>query len=227
MTWRAQLDGDPTDLTELAETFPSGGVVVSLIGDSYWLESDDLLDAAGKPDTTRARELLTRVNGSARILDPGYTPVVLTDRYENRENGDLVEPPMVALEVHMRGRGRMTVGGPPLGQPLLNAGSANSDVADLLRIAGRPARLMTWIDLYKVYEIVTTAMGGPDQVANAGWANKSELSRFRASANRPGLSGDEARHARMGGDDPTFEPMSSSEGQNFALRLAKQFIDSI
>ena len=72
------------------------------------------------------------------------------------------------------------------------------DVADVLRVLGQPGPL-DWYDIYKAWEIVERAMGGSNQVEARGWATMADINRLTASANHPGISGDEARHARMKG----------------------------
>ena len=74
----------------------------------------------------------------------------------------------------------------------------DADVADALRVLGQPGEL-DWYDVYKAWEIVEHAVGGMPKVAARGWATKADIERLTASANHPGISGDDARHARTAG----------------------------
>ena len=74
------------------------------------------------------------------------------------------------------------------------------------------AEKLGWGELYKVYEIICHAVGGQGGLFNPGWTSKPELRRFTGSANRPDVSGAEARHARMSGDRPA-QVMTLDEGQ--------------
>ena len=89
---------------------------------------------------------------------------------------------------------------------------------------GRPKPL-SWEDQHKVYEIITTSMGGGHELVNIGWTTREEQSRFTASANRADVSGPGARHARNTGDPPNHEPMTIPEGQSFLGRLIRTWLD--
>lgn len=84
---------------------------------------------------------------------------------------------------------------------------------------------LDWPTLYKVYEIVRDSFGGQAAlVRHAPWTTKAEITAFAGSANRPDVSGEGARHARLGGDPPR-RTMSLHEGREFIGRLARHWID--
>jgi hypothetical protein len=69
--------------------------------------------------------------------------------------------------------------------------------------------------MYKVYEVIRDSGGNEKKLlAAAPWTTKTEVSTFTGSANRPDVSGEEARHARSPGPAPkhtmTFEQGGSS-----------------
>lgn len=62
------------------------------------------------------------------------------------------------------------------------------DVADALRFFA----VRSWVNLYKVYELIRDGAG---DVVKRGWATKGELSRFTQTAQSRDSIGDAARHA--------------------------------
>jgi hypothetical protein len=77
----------------------------------------------------------------------------------------------------------------------------------------------------KVFEIVRDSVK-PNTLDKVGLASADDLSAFGASANRPDVSGAEARHARMSGGLPKHH-MSLPEGRQFISDLVRAWIDSL
>ena len=78
---------------------------------------------------------------------------------------------------------------------------SNPDVAELLEIMGQNTQPLNWIDLRKVYEIIEHPIGERTLVRR-GWATRRQIKAFGSSANRPDVSGKDARHARVSGNPP-------------------------
>jgi hypothetical protein len=102
--------------------------------------------------------------------------------------------------------------------------TTHPDVAEALALMGQPVAL-GWIELYKVFEIVGDSVK-PNTLDKIGLATAHDLSAFRASANRPDVSGADARHARMSGGPPKHH-MSLPEGRQFISDLVQAWIDSL
>ena len=100
----------------------------------------------------------------------------------------------------------------------------NHEVAEVLELLSRDAPL-GWMELYKIYEVVREAVK-PRRITELGWWRKSEESAFTGSANRPDVSGLEARHARVPGDAPRSR-ISLVEGRAQISRLVTLWIDSL
>jgi hypothetical protein len=114
---------------------------------------------------------------------------------------------------------------PPKGPRYVKLAALDPDVADVLRVLGQPGPL-DWYDIYKAWEIVEHAVGGWPQVVTRGWATKADLDRLTASANHPGISGDEARHARMPGTPGPNRTMAMNEADAMVRRLVTNWIES-
>lgn len=233
MPWKAWLEGHEFDLETLRELFRTGDPLVAQDpSDGYYLESSALQDSNGQLDHSAAEPLVKRINGVARASDQGFRPVHLRGRYRARRDDE---------RCGLRGRGRGAFEGPGRrrggergrsgpgaaaeGSPLCEARGQDADVADVLRVLGQPGAL-DWYDIYKAWEIVEHAAGGWRQVVTQGWVTKADIDRLTASANHPGISGDEARHARMSGTPGPNRTMTMSEADALVRRLAANWIES-
>lgn len=236
VTVKAWLSGHQFDLEELARIFSTGNVKVIQEGDGYYLTSP-LLDSPPNESHYRqqAATLLVRMNGIARSLTPSHRPVGLEGRYTEppgtdhtfinvdeelrfrdhataivtRANGDVVVPPPLSA---------------PKGPLYLRAALNSPDAAEALEIMGRNDSL-SWVDLYKVFEIVREAIA-PIQLEKSGLANKNDVSAFKVSANRPDIGGPDARHARGTSGTPQHT-MTITEAREFVGSLLVAWFTSL
>jgi hypothetical protein len=84
---------------------------------------------------------------------------------------------------------------------------------------------MSWVEMWKAYEIVREAIK-PATIDKLGWTTSAEHNAFRASANRPDVSGEKARHARMAGPAPRTR-MTEGEGRELVIRFVNRWLDSL
>jgi len=232
--WKAWLEGHEFDLEILCELFQAGDPLVAQDPlDGYYLEFSALQDASGQLDHSAAEPLVKRINGAARAADQGFRPVHLRGRYTAPDGTMSVMVSTDTAEARSRARATAVVvsGGipvpepPPKGPRYVKLAEQDADVADVLRVLGQPAPL-DWYDIYKAWEIVEHALGGSRQVVAQGWVTKADIDRLTASANHPGISGDEARHARMSGTPGSNRTMTMSEADALVRRLVANWIES-
>jgi len=234
MPWKAWLEGHEFDLETLVDLFKAGDPGVGQdSSEGYFLESSALVDSSDQLDQGAAQALLRRVNGIARAADQSFRPVRLRGRYTAPDGTTSVVIFADVAEGRSRAfAGTVLINGvappepPPKGPRYARLADQDADVADILRVLGQPDPL-DWYDVYKVWEIVEHAVGGAKQVVARGWASKADAERFTASANHPGISGDEARHARMKGAPGADRTMLMSEADSWIRRLAATWIESL
>jgi hypothetical protein len=102
----------------------------------------------------------------------------------------------------------------PPGPKDIELAQSHPDVAEVLSVLGKDSPSLDWFDLYKVYEIVRDNVGGEAALSGKDWLPKRDIKAFTVSANRPDISGDQARHARSSGPPPKrTRPMTLSEAQ--------------
>ncbi|WP_328365564.1 hypothetical protein OG800_35495 [Streptomyces sp. NBC_00445] len=246
MAVKAKLEGHSFDLDALVELFREGDPKVSKEVDGYYLSSselDGLIDDGGQLLSTATR-LLQRVTGVARILDSSFRPVSLSGTFvevdgtgaEKRHHvaqAGTAEERSKAYAVVVSTSNEQSPASqspppppPPEGPPYIQLASSHPDMTEMLEILGKPSVSLTWIDLYKIYEIVRDSVGNEQTLKANKWVPDGELSAFKASANRPDVSGSGARHARMGGGPPK-QTMNLAEGAAFIRKLVLAWWNSL
>ncbi|MFJ3777548.1 hypothetical protein ACIPX0_38240 [Streptomyces sp. NPDC090075] len=244
MVIKAKLEGHTFDLDALVELFRSGDPKVSKEDDGYYLgssELDGLMDDGGQL-VAAATRLLQKVTGVARILDSSFRPVSLPGTFveDNGDGGGRRHHVVLAATAEARSKVHgvviVTGGGqpekpksppPPEGPPYIQLAANHPDVAEALEILGKPSVSLNWVDLYKLYEIVRSNVGDEKALKATQWVSSGDISAFTASANRPDVSGSEARHARATGAGLPKQTMNLAEGEAFIRRLVEAWWNSL
>lgn len=229
---KAWLRGHDFDLQDLANLLPSGDTRVVKDIDGYYLTSVEIEHRpAGVALHEVALRVLRRVNGLGRARNPKFEPVELAGHYtdEGRVHAVVVAETararsrVQAVAVVTRSEGEILPTIPPRGPARERVAAARPEVQEALEIMGQP-EVLSWIQLYKVFEIIRDDVK-PRSLADLGWASASEVKAFSGSANRPDVSGADARHARMGGSPPR-QQMALDVARDFISRLVASWIDS-
>jgi hypothetical protein len=234
MPWKAWLDGHMFDLESLGVLFSDGDPLVAQdSSEGYYVESLALQDSTGQLDHSAADALIKRINGVGRAADQAFRPVQLRGRYIAPDGTPHVVVSAGTAEARSKATATATVlsGGvpvpepPPKGPRYVKVAEQDPDVADVLRVLGQSGPL-DWYDIYKAWEIVEHAVGGWRQIEAQDWATKADIDRLTASANHPGISGDEARHARMPGTPSPSRAMTIRDADTLVRRLVANWIES-
>ena len=227
MTMKAWLTGDEFDLQDLVDLLPSGDVRVVREDDEFYLTSPEIDNPPeGMAFQDAAEQLITKINGLARVRNPRFQPVALTDRYSEGAGDHIVLKP-APCQVRIRGEtvtvtltkpdGTVVVAGTPSPWPeRFAATAAHPDLAEALEVMGRP-KVLWWSDLYWVFEIIRDSVK-PDEIHELGWATKTEVSSFTGSAQK-------ARHARSSAAPK--KPMALSEAKEFVNRLLLAWLSTL
>jgi hypothetical protein len=235
--WKAWIEGHPFDLETLQELFSAGDPLVAQdASDGYYLEWVTLENSDGHIDSIGTQALVKRINGIGRAADSGFQPVSLTGRYAGPDGQVTVVGSAAVTMGRAKIKAVATVldsNGIPVPAPSLRpkgpryakVANEDSDASDALRVLGQSDPL-DWYDIYKAWEIVEEAVGGRRQVEQRGWATQSDIDRLTASANHPGISGDQARHARMRGKPGANRSMTMREAEGLVRRIVANWIES-
>jgi hypothetical protein len=120
---------------------------------------------------------------------------------------------------------------PPPGPTYAQLALKHPDVEDALQILGKESVSLNMGDLYKVFEIVRDhgsqpGRGKADALIEKGWMSKEDKADFIAAADRPDISGDQARHARAHGKPPARR-LTPSEARLVIAKLVTRWLDSL
>jgi hypothetical protein len=234
VSMKVELKGHEFDLDALVHLFPSGPIRVVRENGVHYLLADDI---DNRPQGVQyyevAPKILKTVNGLARVTDSAYQPVELSGYYfEGEQRHVVVSAETVVTRVRLgtptvlvtNSEGIVQAPPPPPGPQRAAVAAAYPDVTEALTLMSQPVAL-GWTELYKVFEVVRDSVK-PNMLDNSGLASAHDLKAFRASANRPDVSGADARHTRMPGELPRHH-MSLPEGRQFISDLVRAWIDSL
>jgi hypothetical protein len=124
------------------------------------------------------------VNGIGQANNGNYRPVALVGRFQ--EGDGLQHHVVLAESVEARGcayaaavvtdpNGKEVPSAPPLGPERVGKAMRHPDAVEALQIMGKPEPT-TWVDLYKVYEIIREARGGETGTIRSGPTTKPDIS---------------------------------------------------
>jgi hypothetical protein len=151
MIWKAWLTGHEFDLLDLSELFASGDIRIFKEGDQYCLASTEIDNRpAGEGFHEAASRLIELVNGVGQAKNSSFRPVSLSGTYKE---GDHQHHVVIADTVEARSRvsaaafvnradGTVAPSPPPPGPELVKKALRHPDAAEVLRIMGRPDRLL-------------------------------------------------------------------------------------
>jgi hypothetical protein len=198
--WLLRLKGRESQLQELSKLGSQPDWRVAELEGSHYLTSRQF-DSLEDPREVRdlARDLLGRIAGAARIVDPHFEPIEVAG-IERVEKGRpptqfiLFEP--VVIELRIPPARIVMSNGAPL--PRL------APVADMVAIAKQDERVATalhfwgvrrhnWQSLYKVYENIEADVGS--RIWKEGWASHTDVRRFQGA--EKGGSIVAAQHCRL------------------------------
>lgn len=112
----------------------------------------------------------------------------------------------------------------PPGLRQLAVAARNADVAEVLKILGKPGEPY-FVELYKVWEIVRHASGMQAAMQSAG-ISENTMTRFKRTANHQAASGDNARHARLP-EAPPPNPMPIGEARALIGKFVNAWIATL
>jgi hypothetical protein len=85
---------------------------------------------------------------------------------------------------------------------------------------------LAWTDLYRLLEVIEAGAGGADAVVAKDWISKSQLRRFKHSANSVTAAGDQARHG-VETTQPPADAMTISEARSLIDILLSRWLGTV
>ena len=227
--WRAYLRCDPGPLEQIKAHLGGSGIEIGhndagepFITSAVTESLHDLPEAA-----TWAHEQLVYMNAAIRVLF-GRSQSFKIQKYEQVMQDGTTRPvafasgPWTYATVTLRDPEPL----PPsdLVHRIAVRGGRDRYFKEAAGRLSRPEHL-DWVELYKVYELLRQSAGGSTEfLEHSGWTHTAQKA-FTASANRPDVSGDGARHAVMAGDHPQHT-MTLPEAVEAMLAALRSFAET-
>ena len=224
MEWEIVLRGPESTLEELTRSCKDRGITIVRTSEGFVLKSSRF---AGLEDVSEVRRQATPIveslSGISRILLQSEASLGIGSVVEVRPNGSRnifveLEPAvlrvpggLVSMQVsHADGSVEERRPSDPAPAWLTKA-LETPEAARALRL--RDKRDLSWSDLYRLFEVVVAGAGGAEVVVGEGWASRTQLDRFKHSANSVSAAGDEARHG-VEKTAPPADAMTLSEARS-------------
>ena len=234
--WQVLLKGESWDLEDLYKNQQSCSWKIFKDDNKYFLESikfqeNDDADEIRK----KSRDLLELINGSARLRISGFRPVDIDGNQfakidENGKRNPIVDIELKTMETRVK-TDIIKFGEDQIGTikenecglvKTISLAEMNKNVEEALRLFS--TRNPSWIDLYKIYEIIKHDSSGVLILGNY----KDDIKKFKGTAQHPKVIGSEARHARpKGGDKIPTNTMTKKEADSFISIILIKWIDSL
>ena len=230
--WRVRVEGASRSLAMLSQFTPTFVKIVADHAETY-LESQRFDEAQESGDVLLAAgELLETVNLVARLHLDDWHPVACDAIVEARSDGSRhvfkhltasisVSASMTAIPTVLRSDGSVEEGLPQYG-PEVEVVTANAPLREALQLFENP----TWGNLYKTYEVIANALGGPTEIQRRGWATRKQLQQFKHTAQSPSSIGSAARHA-VERTAPPSTPMSHSAAKSLLRCMLKNWLTEV
>jgi len=193
MEWEVEIIGDLADLRMLSEAMRGADTTIGERDGAFILHStkfDSLQDA--NDVRALAQEIVTSLSGLSRLILSTHRPIKVGHVAMVRDDGIKnvfmqLEPATIHLRASLvsisvtRADGTVEHHKPadPVGD-LLEVASQDSVVAKALRL--RNADDLSWVELYRIYEVVE-GDASKSHIVASGWAQNSEIRRFKHTAN--------------------------------------------
>lgn len=236
------FDGTNTDHTLIKAEQPKGRPTVDMskkeefdryhrLGfDTFAVLTCDTLihkDEDGPPDTGKmrdvARDVIARINGIGRWIEPDYWPVALhTIEYKNKGGSG-----MATGTAGVRNKQHTSLGWHHSHATFADRAYELSRAEPAVRfVLDAIALPTTWASLYLIYETIKSNVGDQKSLEQAGWIPAQDLSDFRYAANHSRTLSEGMRHATAIPHLPKA-PIPLHQARSIIDRLAKAWVSSL
>lgn len=233
--WRVNLHGDDFDLSQLAGMLTATDVRIRQEEGLYFLVADrfnDLEDA--EQVRKKADEVLRSLNGLIRLRLRSQQPISVanlqrvedegkTHHYILTDSGTLsIREGLTIVKIGAEGTTESVQQEDDL-VGWFSLADKDETVARVLNLFGNVVQ--TWKDLYPIYEIIESDVGGEDSLVSKGWTSRNQIERFSRTSNHSQAAGDGARHG-VSRAQPPSNPMTPAEGRAFIESLMTSWLRS-
>ena len=233
--WMVELAGHKFDLQELSNLNLEPTISITEEANRFYLRADEFNVCTEARDVlNRGTEILKVINGIGQLEIQNWQTINVCGVARDESNGTrsqflFAEPAIVRAKVSanltvnkvdgtvITSRPRSSI------EPFLRIAKKESNVNKALRIYG--TREHNWVNLYIIYEIIESDVGGKSVIINNGWGSQPKIEKFKHTANSVGAVGDDARHGKENTHPPT-SPMSLSDAKDMIRGMLKQCVQA-
>lgn len=234
MQWEVAVRGPESVLEELTHALQSSPNTIIRSKDGFVLLGDTFAGLRSEAEVRlEAQRVVEALSGICRMLLQSDTALSIASIAEVRPDGTRnifvqLEPGVLSITGGLvslrvtRSDGSVEERRPS--DPALawlTKALETPEAARALRL--RDKRSLSWTDLYRLFEVIVDGAGGTDTIVNAGWASRTQLSRFKHSANSVSVAGDEARHG-VESTMPPSDAMTMSEARSLVDILLARWL---
>ena len=233
MTWELEIAGDPWVLEQLSQALQSDDIKLLSSNATFSLVGRVFDGIADERDARSiAEEKLSRLSGIAMLTLQLRSPLQITSVTHIDDSGHaksyITTVHVATIETHMScvvtdAQGNV-ISRDPSPESLatsFNLAGLDKSVDKVLRLLGDGD--LSWVNLYRLYEIVRDDVGGEKAIASRGWCQPDDLKLFRWTANHPEASGDSARHGSIR-QDPPEKPMELAQAQTLIRTMVQKWL---
>ncbi len=231
--WMVELNGAEIDFRELKRLNSLSQIEVVEENGYFYLTSEEFRSYSNERDVlAHATEILKVINGIAKLEIQNWENVKAKDVVRKDSQGKYSR----FLTGNLRPRGNVTFkitrADGTVEEPLapkntlasfFDISGKDANVKKALRIFG--GRENTWSNLYNIYEIIESDVGGKSIIVNNGWCSSNKIENFKRTANSTTAIGDAARHGKETTVPPP-SPMPSDEAKMIIENMLKQWLDT-
>ncbi|MDW7972794.1 MAG: hypothetical protein RMI01_06285 [Thermodesulfovibrio sp.] len=224
------LKGNKFDLEELPELLKSSEVNVIEESGCYYLQSSEF-ELLSSPEEVleKVRILIKLINDSMKLIFDNFHNIEEDGVTLIKDDGKRIHYVFVETKFELRAKVNIKVDSTDNEyldsklsaiEQLIFAAKKDNSIEKALQFFSKN----TWIDLYKVYEIIRDDVGGEHQIVANNWATKNDLERFSRTAQSKDAIGDDARHASKKYTPPA-KPMSFNEAKELKKRILIKWLN--
>jgi len=235
--WLVKLKGEKFDLEDFPSLLQSPELSVIEENGSYYLQSSKFNTLASADEVfQRGLELIERVNGAAKLYIDNFHDVAVDEVTHIEDDGRKSHHNVLQIDNIMQRQkvSPVTLTASNGSQPAVNQHSLLESCVHLSQKFKQVAVALhfyhedSWVNLYKVYETIRDDISeddfkGDDILINNGWVSRSELRRFKRTAQSKEALGDQARHASKTYTPPDV-PMSHSETKSLVKSILMKWL---
>jgi hypothetical protein len=221
---KVKLKGHKFDLEQASEYFITDIFSICKIENEYYISSDAFNDVRDTNSiVSLATSFIEKANAILKLKLHDYKPIELENFFLFEDENGISK--IGTMQVTISGRSFVSNGKSQSEhereihkkqtETLLN----NSVASEIFHFYSKPT---SWIDLYKIYEIIKDNIGEKKII---GFLTKSEINRFTGTAQSKAQIGDEARHASNKYKGHS-QPMTIQEADVLIKKLIINWLDN-